>query len=118
MVDTLLREPITYSVPTKRLPLTKGIKCKFCDSNDLVRYGKYRGTQLYLCRKCGRKGTDNNALPGMKIPPEVVGAALSLHCEGLSYSAIRSQLFQIYCIEPSRATIHKWVTRYPKNKNP
>jgi len=108
----LLREPITYLVPTKREPLPEGVKCKFCGSEDLVRYGRFKDLQLYLCRECGRKGTDNKALPKMRVPPQIVGAALSMYYEGLSFSAIRRQLWQIYHIEPSRSTIYGWVTKY------
>jgi transposase-like protein len=111
---TLLGEPITYLVETKRKLIPEDVICKFCGSDDLVRYGKYKGVQHYLCHKCGRKGTDNKALPRKKVPPEVVGAALSMYYEGLSFSAIRRQLWQIYHIEPSRATIYGWVTRYSK----
>jgi len=111
---TILGEPITYLIPTKRLSLPKGIECKFCGSENLVRYGKSKDLQLYLCHKCGRKGTDNRALPKMKVPPQVIGAALSMFYEGLSLSAIRRQLWQIYHIEPSRSTIYEWTTKYSK----
>ena len=105
---------IEVKEPIIRKPLLEGIKCKFCGSGDVVRYGKSKDLQLYLCRKCGRKGTDNKALPGMKIPPQVIGAALSMFYEGLSFSAIRRQLWQIYHVEPSRAAIYGWVTKYAK----
>ena len=58
--------------------------------------------------------TDNKALPGKKVPPEVVGAALSMYYEGLSFGAIRRQLWQIYHIEPSRSAIYGWVAKYSK----
>ena len=112
--NTLLKEPITHPILTKRLPLPIGIRCKFCGSEDLVRYGKYRDTQLYLCRECGRKGTDNNALPGMKVSSNVVDTALSLHYEGLSYRDIKHQLKQKYGVELSISTVYGWVVKYSR----
>jgi transposase-like protein len=111
---TILGEPIVYLVETKRKPIPEGTVCKFCGSEDLVRYGKSKDKQLYRCYECGRKMTDNKALPKKKVPPEVVGTALSMYYEGLSFSTIRRQLWQIYGIEPSRGTIYEWVKLYSK----
>ena len=111
METTILREPITYLIPTKRLPLPKGIECKFCGSENLVRYGKSKDLQLYLCRKCGRKGTDNRALPGKKIPPDIVSAVLFLRSKGLSYRDIKHQLQQKYGIKLSISTIYGWIVK-------
>lgn len=111
-----IREPRVYPIQTKRTPIPEGIICKFCSSKDLVRYGKYNDTQLYLCRKCGRKGTDNNALPGMKVSSKVVDTALSLRYEGLSYCDIKHQLKQKYGIELSISTIYNWVVKYSKRE--
>lgn len=111
---TLSGVPITYLVPTKREPLPGGAKCKFCGSRDLVRYGKYNNVQRYLCRDCGRKGADNAALPNMRVSPEVVGAALSMFYEGMSFDGISRQLWQIYHVAPSKSTLYGWVVKYSK----
>ena len=101
-------------IASRREALPVGIRCKFCGSQDLVRYGKSKGLQLYLCHVCGRKGTDNKALPGMKFLPGIIDKALSLHYRGFSYSNIKHQLQQKYEIEPSRSTIYEWVIKYSK----
>ena len=111
---TLSGKPKVWLIPTKREPLPADARCKFCGSRDLVRYGRYRGIQRYLCQECGRKGANNRALPRMQVPPEVIGAAISMFYEGMPLSAISRQLWQIYRIQPSRATIYGWVTKYTK----
>lgn len=103
-----------YLIPTKREPIPDDVRCKFCDSRNLVRYGKYRGIQRYMCRDCNRKGADNQALPRKQVPPEVVGAALSMYYEGMPFDSIRRQLRQIYHLEPSTGSLYKWVVDYSK----
>lgn len=106
--------PVTYLIPTRREPLPADARCKFCGSRDLVRYGRYRGVQRYLCRDCGRKGADNDALPNMKVPPKVIGTALSMYYEGMSFGAIGRQLWQLFHIKPSKSTLYGWVVKYSK----
>lgn len=77
--------PIHYLVPTQREPIPAGVRCKFCGSRDLVRYGKYNNVQRYLCKDCGKKSADNDTMPRKRIPPHVVGAALSMFYEGMSF---------------------------------
>ena len=79
-----------------------------------MRYGKYRGTQQYMCKDCNRKSADNKALPGMQMPPEVIGSALSMFYEGASCASIRRQLRHIYHVQPSKSTIYNWWVEYTK----
>ena len=44
------------------------IKCKFCGSRRVVKYGHFRGVQRWWCKDCKRKFVDNEALPKMKTP--------------------------------------------------
>ena len=111
---TLSGMPITYLIPITREPLPENAKCKFCGSRDIVRYGKYNNVQRYLCRKCGRKGADNDALPNMRVSPEVVGAALSMFYEGMAFEGISRQLWQIYHVAPSKSTLYGWIVKYSK----
>ena len=106
--------PITYLIPTNREPLPEKAKCKFCGSRDVVRYGKYNNVQRYLCRTCGRKGADNDALPNMRVSPEVIGAALSMFYEGMAFEGISRQLWQIYHVQPSKSTLYGWIVKYSK----
>lgn len=103
----------------KRNPITKirrtPIRCKFCgETIRIVRYGNYKGDQRYLCRKCGRKFADNDALPYMKTPVDQVSSALSTFWEGMSLEGTRRHLQQTYNNYPSDSTIYSWIIRFTK----
>ncbi|MCG3109771.1 hypothetical protein L3N51_02067 [Metallosphaera sp. J1] len=38
-----------------RKPVYRDVPCPSCGSNHVVKNGKIRGRQFYLCRECGRK---------------------------------------------------------------
>ena len=52
------------------------IKCKFCGSTNVVRFGTRDGVQRFWCKDCERKFVDNKALPGFRIPTEWIGLKL------------------------------------------
>jgi transposase-like protein len=110
------RRPIVYLVPLNS-PVEKFhyiAACKFCGSTNTVKYGTYRGVQRYWCKVCQRKFADNDALPGMRVPPDQIGAALSAFYGGASIGAIRRQLEQVYGLYPSKSTVYRWIVRYSK----
>ena len=45
-----------------------------CRSSDNFKYGVRAGRQRYHCRACAKVFTDNGALTGRRVPPEIVGA--------------------------------------------
>ncbi|MFC1860730.1 IS6 family transposase [Chloroflexota bacterium] len=88
------------------------ITCKHCGSKNVVKYGTKAGYQYYLCHDCRRTFAGNNALPGMKYPPDQIASAVSLFYSGLSIDAIRRELNNIYHVYPSDSTVYDWVIRY------
>lgn len=88
------------------------VVCKFCGSDNVVKYGSYKGIQRFLCRNCGRKFADNDAPEGMRYPAATIAAVLSAFYEGMSESGIRRHLLQTSGAEPSTATIYDWIRRY------
>ena len=83
-------------------------RCKGCGSTRVVRHGSYKGVQKWLCRDCGHVGIANGALPGMRIPAEVVAQAKALRERGLPFTEIREELGQRYGVRPSTSTLHGW----------
>jgi putative transposase len=90
------------------------ITCKYCGSDNVVKYGKRGATQYYWCKDCNHTFAWNNALPGMRYPSEQIAAAISLFYDGLSFDAIRRQLDSLYQIYPSDSTVYEWVVRFTK----
>jgi transposase-like protein len=90
------------------------ILCKFCGSENVVKYGKKRGVQYYLCRDCNHTFAGNDAIPGMRYSSEQIAAALSMFYDGLSLNAIRRQLQSIYAVYPSNSTVYEWIVRFTR----
>lgn len=90
------------------------VRCKYCGSWHIVKYGKFRGTQYWWCKDCKRKFVHNEALPRMKTPIIQVASTLSMFYEGMSLHGIRRNLEQTYRNCPSNSTIYEWVIRFTK----
>ena len=100
--------------PVKQAPIREDLACKLCGSKNLVRFGTHGGVQRYMCHECGRTFMDNGAMPGMKTPPEAIGAAVSMFYGGLSIRDVSWNLDQIFGLQPSKSTIYGWIVRYTK----
>jgi putative transposase len=88
------------------------IICKYCQSDNVRKYGKYGDTQLYYCNDCHRKFAANDALFHMKTPANQVSSALDMYYKGLSIDEIREHLQSEYHNTPSSSTVFKWVQKY------
>jgi len=86
--------------------------CKYCNSKNLVKYGKRGVVQYYLCRSCEHTFAGNNTLPGMRFPPEHIAASLHMFYDGFSIDAIRKQLKSKYNVYPSDSTVYRWIVRF------
>ena len=101
-------EQVTYTT-------THTIRCKFCGSENVVKNGVRAGNiQYYKCRNCNRAFAGNDAMEGMKYPPDQIATAVSLFYDGLSIDAIRRQLDSLYHVYPSDSTVYYWIVRYTK----
>ena len=88
------------------------MNCKFCDSKNVIKYGKYGGIQLYFCKDCGSKFKGDDTTFHMKTPANQVTSALNMWYEGMSIASIRRNLQQEHGNIPSTATIYEWIQKY------
>lgn len=88
------------------------IHCKGCDSAATVKYGTYKGKQLYWCKVCKRKFKADDNPFHMHVPASQISSALSMYYEGMSLAAIQRHFQQEQGIRPSSATIYEWVEKY------
>ena len=88
------------------------IYCKYCQSQNVRKYGHYGDTQYYYCNDCRRKFAANNYLFHMKTPTNQVSSALDMYYKGLSIDEIREHLQSEYDNTPSPSTVYKWVEKY------
>jgi len=87
-------------------------ECKYCQSENIIKYGKYGDTQLYYCKDCGSKFKGDDTLFHMKTPANQVSSALNMYYEGMSIKAIARNLKQEHGNMPSTATIYEWIQKY------
>lgn len=94
------------------------MKCPHCKSENIKRAGKYRGkyktSQGYRCKDCGKYFVERDGFEQKHYPKEVIVRALHLYVEGLSLSKIRDFLWQHFGYGPSDSTILGWVQCYSK----
>jgi len=88
------------------------MKCKLCGSEDVIKWGKYKGVQRYYCKSCDSKFKDDNTLYYMQTPANQVSSALNMYYEGMSVKGIRRNLKQEYGNTYSTATIFEWIQKF------
>ncbi len=87
-------------------------RCPKFSSADLTRYGKRNGNQIWLCKPCRTRFTENGAQPGRKVPPKQVGSAVSLFYDGLSTEDVRRNFGTMFDFQPSTASVYEWIRDY------
>lgn len=88
------------------------MNCKYCESENVIKFGKYKDTQNYYCKSCNRKFSNPNAIPKMQYDTKTIADTLNMYYEGLSLAEIRRNLIQQDRLYPSRITPYNWVDRF------
>ncbi|MGA2671138.1 MAG: IS6 family transposase [Dehalococcoidia bacterium] len=88
------------------------IKCKWCGSVDIKKYGIRDGVQEYFCLKCGRKFNAKDVPYKKQTPVEQIGTALDMFYDGLSLRNIARHLEHTYNNPVNESTIYRWVMSY------
>lgn len=93
---------------------TIGIRCKYCQSSNVIKYGKYKAVQYYFCKDCQRKFASTDTIPKMQYPTSQVASVLNMYYEGMSLHEIRRNLIQQDNSYISDVTALNWVKRFSK----
>lgn len=86
--------------------------CKFCNSTEIIKYGKKNGKQNYYCKSCKRKFVDNVDFENMKYNPKTIALTLDLYFRGLSLRKISQHLKEFYSLGITHMTIYNWIEKY------
>ncbi len=81
------------------------MKCPRCKTNKIIKHGKVKGRQRFLCKSCSYHFT----VQQRGKSPELKRLAIQLYLEGLSYRAIENLL------KVSNVSVLKWVREYGEN---
>ncbi|MCJ7630815.1 IS6 family transposase [Candidatus Bathyarchaeota archaeon] len=86
--------------------------CKYCTSEKVVKDGKVKGKQQYVCRSCGHKFIKGSDFPKMRVESRIISTAIDMYYEGLSVRKVKTQLEKIYGIQIGKSAVWKWVMKY------
>lgn len=106
------RTSITTPNEKKKGEVDKPFCCKFCGSENYIKYGKKNGKQNYFCKDCGRKFVDNLYFENLKANPKLICLTLDLYFKGVSLRKIADHLKQFYNLRVVHTTILKWIEKY------
>jgi putative transposase len=90
------------------------ILCKYCGSENVIKYGKYKAVQYYYCKDCKRKFAGLDTIPKMQYSTSKIADVLNMYYEGMSLKEIRRNLIQQHNDYISDATAYNWVKRFSK----
>ena len=105
---------ITAPKESNKIDVDKPFCCKYCGSENYVKYGKENNKQMYKCKECGRKFVDNLYFENMKVNPKIICVTLDLYFKGCSLRKISDHLKQFYDLDIHFTTIFNWIERYIK----
>jgi transposase-like protein len=88
------------------------MRCKYCQSESVVKNGTRGGMQRYLCKTCSHKFYDNESFPRMRVNPHAIITSLDLFYSGLSTRKVADQLENIFGESVSNSTVHYWIHKY------
>jgi putative transposase len=90
------------------------VNCKYCGSENVIKYGKYKAVQYYYCKDCKRKFAGLDTIPKMQYSTSKIADVLNMYYEGMSLKEIRRNLIQQHNDYISDATAYNWVKRFSK----
>ena len=88
------------------------IVCKWCGSQDIMKYGIRGGIQEYICKTCKRKFNAKETAYHMWTPTEQIGAALNMYYEGMSLADVARHLSITHNNPVDPSTVYRWLMRY------
>ena len=86
--------------------------CKYCQSENVIKYGKLKNVQRYFCKDCKRKFANPDAIPKMQTNIRDIADALNMYYEGMSLAEIRRNFIQQDNNYITRTSPYNWVQRF------
>ena len=89
-------------------------RCPYCRGRAVLRGFRHNSSgkkQLFLCRSCGRKFTQDDGYLRMRFSPKDIKEAVYLYGKGYSSAEVRKRL-ERNGVRVSRWTVLKWAKRF------
>lgn len=90
------------------------MNCKYCQSENVIKYGKLKNVQRYFCKDCKRKFANPDAIPKMQNTTHDIAGALNMYYEGMSLAEIRRNFIQQGNNYITRTSPYNWAKRFTK----
>ena len=94
--------------------MINSLVCKYCQSENVIKYGKYKAVQRYFCKDCGRKFAGIDTIPKMQYSTSKIADVLNMYYVGISLKEIRRNFIQQHNDYISDVTAYNWVRRFSK----
>lgn len=105
-------EPREKDKDTENKNVSKRVVCKYCEGENLIKWGKQRGHQRYRCNDCDHVFDDNGRLPRMRKESELIAHALNLYFEGLSLRKLERLLPKLFRMSVANRNILRWIEKF------
>ena len=110
IVEELMKRPSAH-LEEHHFTTPEPIKCKWCGSIEIKKYGLSGGEQEYFCLSCKRKFTNADNPFGKRSTIEQIGTSISSYYDGLSFADIARHLKESGN-EVNESTVYRWVIDY------
>ncbi len=90
------------------------MNCKYCQSENVIKYGTHKEVQRYFCKACKRKFAGLDTIPKMQYSTSKVADAINMFYEGMSLKEIRRNFIQQHNDFISDVSALNWVRRFSK----
>jgi transposase-like protein len=90
------------------------MKCKNCESENVVKNGTVKGVQVYKCKDCGHRFTEGSDFPRMRTQSRIISSSIDFYFEGLSVRKIQTQIKKLFGVDVSQVAVWKWIMKYSK----
>ena len=115
VLDASMKNKGYKNEPFRIMERSKLRLCKYCSSGRIVKNGSRQnktGTiQMFKCRDCGRKFTDNFGFEKRQYDNITITGALQMYYTGMSVRDIADH-YELLGIQVSHMTIYRWVAEY------
>jgi len=91
-----------------------GMRCKYCESENVVKNGSAKGEPIFKCKNCGHRFTEGSDFPRMRTQSRIISSSIDFYFEGLSVRKIQTQIEKLFGVHVSQMAVWKWIMKYSK----
>ncbi|MBI4394030.1 MAG: DDE-type integrase/transposase/recombinase [Euryarchaeota archaeon] len=121
LLSVITEEPPIVPEPVEVIAeepeMSPRIVCKYCQGEDLTKYGRCGRRQAYWCKKCKRKFVQDDGFKRLKGDAKVICLVLDLYFKGVSLRGIADTLEQFFGVKVGHVTVYNWLSRYVRLLN-